>query len=242
MKTYSKIEDLIADSIIVESGLIAVYPQFNHESELDIDDTLKFNGCYAVNNSTVAFISNSIFYVTPYTKGAIQYLDNAGFNRRTFYVPFSNGDFPKDQACKWHALIMAAKKDAQEAFSYDCCNWCDKHGIGPINDDLLAKCFMLPNDGVKVKYLYYEDTYFPAITSTCLDCIAVERLGTFCYNNDRVVFVYRDGHTYVAKGYKIIRNLLIAGYKKKGFFVPFSSGEIIINPELASQWENIPNL
>lgn len=233
-------EDLISDSIHVKPGMIAVYPQFNHESPIDID-VQNFNNCYSINNSTIAFVTNNNFYVTPYTRRAIQYLSSAGFCHRTFYVPFSNWDYPKDQSCEWQALIMAAKKDSQKAFSIDCCNWCDKHGIGTISDDILTKCFQMPNDGVRVKFLHYEDTYYPAITNSSLD-IAVERLGTFCYNNGKVVFVYRDGNTYVAKGYKIVRILIAAGYIKKGFFVPFSNGEKITDPEYAAKWESLPEL
>ena len=46
-----------------------------------------------------------------------------------------------------------------------------------------------------------RSTIRSAITGNFLDCIAVERLGHYTTNNGRVVFVYRNGKTYVAKGY-----------------------------------------
>lgn len=241
MKTYNNIEDLKANSILVLTGMISVSPQFNTEEDIyiDVDDAPKFNGCYATNNSTVAFIDNGLLYATPYTRGAIKFLQSAGFKKKTFYVPFSNWDYPKFQAEKWFLLKQQAASDMQLAFEEDCKDWCEDHGIGEIAQSLLDKCFMMPDEGVRVKHFYYEDTYYPAINSQILDCIATERLGTYCCNNGRVVFVYRDGHTYVARGYKILRTLCVAGYKSMGLFVPFSNGEEILDPQYAAQWEEI---
>jgi hypothetical protein len=54
-----------------------------------------------------------------------------------------------------------------------------------------------------------------------------------------VVFVYRDGHTYVTKRYRIISELREAGYRETGMFVPFSNGEEILDPDLREKWESI---
>ena len=239
MKTYENIEALQNDSIMVYTGMIVIYPRFRHESALDVDDAPKFNGCFAINNSTVAFVSNNVLYVTPYTQCAIQTLVNSGFQRCSFYVPFSNLDYPKEEYSKWKKLLNAAEDDLQKAFEKDCSDWCDHHGIGTIDKSVLDKCFVIPKEGIKVEHLYYENTYYPIITSKILDYIALANIGTYCNNNGKVVFVYRDGNTYVAKGYKIIRILKEAGYVKKGLFVPFSNGEIILDPSYRLKWEEL---
>jgi hypothetical protein len=58
-------------------------------------------------------------------------------------------------------------------------------------------------------------------------------------NNGIVVFVYRDGHTYVTKGYKVIQHLCDAGYREKCMFVPFSNGEEIMHDGFRAKWEAI---
>ena len=69
--------------------------------------------------------------------------------------------------------------------------------------------------------------------------MSVEKIGHYCTNNGRVVFVYRDGHTYVTRGYWIKRELDKAGYKESSLFVPFSNGEQITDSFLAREWERI---
>ena len=64
-------------------------------------------------------------------------------------------------------------------------------------------------------------------------------LGYYSMNNGRTVFIYRDGHTYVTKGYWVIDKLKKAGYQRGSLFVPFSNGEQIVDPLLAAKWESI---
>ena len=108
---------------------------------------------------------------------------------------------------------------------------------GELSAETMERCFKIPRSGVPVKHLYYEDTVYPACNETMLDCTVADKLGSYCTNNGRVVFVYCDGHTYVAKGYWIVSELEHVGYSKSGLFVPFSNGEQITDFGLASQWE-----
>ena len=237
---YKTIEELINDSIRVIPGMIAVYPQFSQEEALNISELApKFNRCYATNNSTVCFVSDNEVFVTPYTRVTMRSLHNAGFCEKYFYVPFSNGDYPKSEQFKWNSLCERARQSYAEDFVDDCVSYCDEHHIGTISYETLRNCFEMPSTGVKVKHLYFEDCYYPIINSTCFDCTAADRIGRFCTNNGRVVFVYRNGKTYVAKGYKILNELRAAGYTKSGLFVPFSNGEQIQNPVLKARWESI---
>lgn len=222
----------------VYNGLDVMWPMQNQVECMSFVQELcsKFNGCYSVNNSTVALVSDKMMYVAPYTRPLIEAL--AGFEKKSFYVPFSNGDYPLKYQYQWNCLRNAANEAYKEDFIADCEEYCDKHHIGTIGEEILQNCFEMPENGVRVKHIYYEDVYYPIMNQTCLDCNC-EKLGTFCYNNGRVVFVYRNGKTYVAKGYKIIPELEASGYRRAGLFVPFSNGEEIKDPALRQRWDSI---
>ena len=240
MANNTTIKELTNDSVRVYAGMVAVYPHFKTEEVINFNfDAATFNGCYAVNNGTLAFIINGELYVTPATRKGYKVLRENNFIQKYFYVPFSNGDYPKEEKCRWEYLWKMARKSHEEEFIEDCSKYCDEHNIGILDEDILTNCFIMPTTGVRVKHLHFENVYYPVITSTCLDCIAVDHLGTYCTNNGKVVFVYRDGKTYVTKGYKILEKLRAAGYKEKSLFVPLSNGEQIIDPVLAEQWEMI---
>jgi len=233
-KNYLSMQELINDSIAISTP-IRVTHYFGQE-EIYTPDVAKFNGCYASNNSTLAYVDNSILYVTPFTMTALMCLKEHNFTSNSFYVPFSNGDYPTDQKAQWEKLRKMAQENHEEAFIEECISYCDNNGIGELPAEELSKCFQIPKMGIRTQRYGIESTYHPLITSTIFDCISIQRIGKFCYNNGKVVFVYRDGKTYVAKGYKILDFLRNAGYEQKGLFVPFSNGEQIIDPILARQW------
>ena len=107
--------DLIHDSFRVTHGMIAVFPQTGHEVTLSVDFFIaKFNGHYSANNSTtIGFICQNRYYVTPYTERAIATLAENGFIEASFYVPFSASDYPKREAKRWKFLQEKAKKDTR---------------------------------------------------------------------------------------------------------------------------------
>lgn len=223
----------------VYDGMTYVWPQYgNAEEIISCAQELcsKFNGAYSPNNSTVAFISGSEMYVAPYTRELMSAL--SCFRREYFYVPFSNLDYPKFEQNQWESLRAVAREASKADFVTDCEKYCDEHHIGSISDETLANCFEIPEEGVRVKHLYFEDTYYPIMNQSCLDC-RCENLGHFCYNNGCVVFVYRNGKTYVAKGYKIIQELESVGFTNAGLFVPFSNGEQIQDWAMRNRWDSI---
>ena len=232
------IKELINNSIRVYAGMISVWPQLNREGEVNFD-VATFNGCYAVNNGTLAFVIDRELYVTPVTREVYQVLRENNFTREYFYVPFSNGDYPKVEKCRWEWLWEMARKSHEEEFVEKCCQYCDEHGIGELDANILKNCFVMPEKGVRVKHIHFEDVYYPVIIGSCWNCDAADYIGTYSRNNGRVVFVYRDGKTYVTKGYKILEELRRLGYEEKDLFVPFSNCEQIIDPVLAEQWELI---
>lgn len=232
-------DSLKEGAVRVYSGMITVFPQLAKEEVLNVSElTPKFNGCYATNNSTVCFVSDNEVFVTPNTRSIISSLCSAGFRKEYFYVPFSNGDYPKSEQFKWNALRENTRQSYKADFVSDCEAYCDERHIGAISEETLANCFEMPENGVRVKHFYFEDTYYPIMNQYCLDC-RCDNLGHFCCNNGRVVFVYRNGKTYVTKGYKILNELRAAGYTESGFFVPFSNGEEIQDYALRVRWESI---
>ncbi len=235
-------QNLEKNSIQIYSGIVVHWHNTSKDEVLDVSEVaLKFPGCYATNNSTVCFVNNQgKVFVTPYTRIALQTLNDAGFKHSNFYVPFSNSDMPKKEKSFWLMLREDARQSYKNDFVYDCNNWCDKHHIEAIRDESIKACFCMPSDGVPVKSHGFDDRYYPICNQTCLDCTVVDRLGKYCTNNGKCVFVYRDGNTYVAKGYWIIDELRIAGYSECGLFVPFSNGEEITDLRLKSVWGAIP--
>ena len=214
---------------------------FGEEQTLTIDDDIrsKFNGCFAVNNSTLCYIIDNEVFVAPYTEELMNDIEAAGMTEKYFYVPFSNGDYPKYEAERWKHLKDAAMEARYREHEVECAEWCDKHGIFALSEDTMKRCFKMPRNGVPVRHLYFETTYYPVCEKTCIDAVVADNLGHWCCNNGRVVFVYRDGHTYVAKGYWILDELREAGFKESSLFVPFSNGEQITDPYLADLWEQV---
>ena len=227
-------------SVKAHNGMVVVFPQFCQREHLDVSEQAsKFNGCYAVNNSTIAFVFENEVYVTPETNKVRKTLEAAGFRLSCFSVPFSNWDYPFEEKEKWELLRKRAKQAVEDEFEEECEAFCDDYGIGRLKKDVLRNCFEIPRTGVSVQHLHYVTTFYPVITKMYLDREVSEKLGTFCCNNGKVVFVYRNGKTYVAKGYRILNELRQAGYREASIFVPFSNGETILDAHLKALWESI---
>lgn len=246
MKTYSSIEELIEDSLQVYTGMVYLYHGIEYKH--DIDESLRYEGCYSIRNlkkKVIAFIHNGKFYVTPFTNGAYLILIKSHFESRGFDVPFSDCDLPKDieEFKKWMQLISEARIDKVAFFEFQCIKWCEEHGIYQINQSVLDQCFRIPESGVEYSCPYYNDIFYPFIpVENNLDCFDFEStnlLGKFSYNNGIVVFVYCNGHTYVSKGLEILDILRDSGYEGKGLFVPFSRDEVIIDPDLKARWDEV---
>ena len=237
-------EILKQNSIHVPPIFRTYYPQFDEESTVNMNEVRsKFPGRYATNNSTICFVTtDGEIFVTPYTREAFATLRQANFAERYFYVPMSNGDLPKDLElrAKWKTLREQARKAYDRYYEEDCAKWCNDHGIGHLSEETMRRCLRIPTKGIPVKHHHFQAVHRPLCSETMLDCTAVDMLGHFDTNNGTVVFVYRDGHTYITKGYGIIDELKQAGYQESDLFVPMSNGETIVDRTLAAKWANLP--
>ena len=235
-----KMVELINESIRMHVGMVAVYPQLSMEETVSvIEMEQKFNGCFSVNNSTLCYIANNEVYVTPRTRKAINILCENKFTQKSFYVPFSNGDYPKHEKKKWDELCEKARNEQMEDFTEDCIAYSQQHQIASLSEDILNNCFEMPKEGTIVKRFYYEECFYPVINYDNLNSQQIDYVGHYCANNGRVVFIYSDGRTFVAKGYGILNDLQRAGYLEKRLFVPFSNGEEIQDAKLKEKWDSL---
>lgn len=232
--------ELTENSIKVVDGTLAFWPQYNESERINVSwITPKDEGKYWINNGTVAYIYQGYLYSTPWTRQVEATLKENGFEEHSIYVPFSNGDYPLHENAKWFSLKEAQERTAHENFRKDCIKQAEENGVGELPPEILNKAFLIPYSGIKVHHLVGgESTQYPHTNGHFLDMNSEELFCRYCYNNGKVVFVYRDGNTYVAWGYSIIEELERVGFKRRDMFVPFSNGETIIDPTLRKLWEN----
>lgn len=199
-------------------------------------------GEYSLNNGTVCWVMDSEIYAAPYTRSLVQLLNQAGFRNGSFYVPFSNGEHPYSRKTEWESLLLTANIAALKDFEEDAKAWCDDHHIDSIDENLLKSCLRIPRGGIPVESSGLYSTYYPLLNETCVDIVAINCLGSYSYNAGRIVFVYRDGHTYISKDPSIMDILEKAGYKRGDFLVPLSGSEKITDAYLRYLWDNIPEV
>ena len=239
MENIRNYEELINAAIKVRPGMQVHWPQFEKYEQLSINNiTARDSQSYNWNNGVTVIVDNNLqVYVIPSMRLVFSILDREGYKENSnLYVPFSNGDYPVAEKYRWDQLRKFRDEQQKLEFVKDCKKYCDEHNIGEISEKYFTKCFQMPESGVPVKHPCWEDTYYPAINNFFLDCVAVDKLGTYCYNNGTVAFVYRDGKTYVTRDYSILSALRAAGYKEGSLFVPFSNGETIAHVGLGARW------
>ena len=131
-----------------------------------------------------------------------------------------------------------------------CHTWCDKNNIGTLSNELIEeKSICIPKKGLKVETsngIFYK--YFPILNRKFFDGdeLTNGRLGRYNISQDdtRILFIYRNGETYVTRKTKeTIYELEANGYMKMPsyyeVYVPLQPGETIVDPELRKKWDNI---
>lgn len=228
-----------------------------------------FNGCYANSNMILAFIIENRVFVCPKTKQKIETLVEAGLKKADFYVPYSeNEEYPLENEEKWVFLLEEQKRVLEAEFIGECEAFCDTNNIRKLSDEILEKCLEIPKDGIAIsidtarnehnphvvgfrgvlandperkKMKTHKTVYYPEIkiTGEHFNNRVARKLGTYCTNNGKVVFVYRNGKTYVSKFYDVVKALQEAGYIKVPMLVPLSHGEVITDPDLKAKWDSL---
>ena len=240
--TTKKMQVLIGNSIRIYSGMKMYFPQFdNYEivTSSSLSNMLKFSGCYATNNSTAAYVIEQEVYVIPITDFVMKAFKEAGLVKNVFWVPFSNLEYPVKEKKEWEYFLKNSRDIRKREFVEQCCAYCDQNNIRVLEDEVLENTLKIPQKGIETKHLRYNSIVYPIIKSNLLDDISTNSIGHYQSNNGVVVFVYRDGNTYVTKGYKIITKLEEAGYKRGMLYVPFSNCEEILDQIYAEQWKSV---
>ncbi|MBR3164182.1 hypothetical protein IKF15_02665 [Candidatus Saccharibacteria bacterium] len=243
----AEVQKLIDRSVAIYPGDLLYYPQWRLSQEVTADqlpDAESFADCYAVNNSTIAYIYEGQYYVTKVTSSNLKLLNECGFIEQHFFVALSIGEIiisDPDRACRWDQIEEAARLAHQQELKRVFAEWSDEHGIRPLDEAVLRRCFVIPDGGIQVKHFWHDYEKWEMPKTVHLDCTLGSTIGKFDANNGVVVFVNRDGRTYVAHGYWIIKVLEDHGFEKGSWYVPFSNGEVIQDPVLAQRWEALAN-
>lgn len=187
---------------------------------------------YSIHNDVWAFIIDNAEYVVPYFIGLGSILKNAGFQRTSFHVPFSNSDYPVSEYDKWAEVQEAVRKwnisDAREK----CRCFSKSSGISPLPQKLLAIANEIPFDGLIVRNSKgHKIIEFPNLHSDKVSEAVLAKLGTFSYKNDVFIVHSDDGRSYSISNVKkriVIRSLLRNGYREAQLHVPFADNEQIV--------------
>ncbi|MBQ3470684.1 hypothetical protein IJH23_03215 [Candidatus Saccharibacteria bacterium] len=233
-------------SLKVYPGMGILCPRTGIVDSLDMTNIIRgFTGrrVYAIgeNHRTICYLYNGDVYVTPWTRIAIATLKDSGYRKENFFVPFDSGELPQYDVENWQNLCQFAEETYRYDFINDCERWSNEHGIKRLSHSILRKCFEIPEDGMMVRHATFDERISPVLHQAKPDPMMSNYLGRFSCYRGLVVFVYRDGKTYVAKGYGLIRRLKRAGYKDTGIFVPFSDGSLPVNAKLREKWLSLPS-
>lgn len=241
MKNMTTLEHLKEKAFAIPSQIKVIYP-YDFEDFFDPAKENYTNNTYNTHNhEVIAFFTENVLYVIPFTYKAIKILENANFTlviEDDMYIPFCEYDYPAVEKKKWLALKAEAFNQRSEEFTYECIEYCDKVNIGSIDDSLLEKCFEIPEEGLMVQFPDSIAT-IPPVSHKYWN-IFVKNLGHYKYHNDVYVFVYRNGKTYVTCCYDVILALRKAGYQcNHDMYVPLSNGEKIIDIKYSKKWEKV---
>ena len=244
-------ENLFEDSLEVFKKMKIFHPWFGMDEELDMTKEINnFPGHYAVffckidfRILTIGFVYDGTYYVTPFTHKAIKTLKENGFVRDVFEVPLIYTEYPCDKKMRncWTQLKEKAHQVNDEIFVKFCLANCEKKGIGLIPAESLSRCLEMPYCNItgrtgSGRYVCYK----PIVKADVFGPADTEMMGIYSVKNGVTVFSYCNGHTYLAKGTKIISELKEAGFKEVDLEVPFSEpGTKVDCKEFQEKWDSL---
>ena len=241
MKEIATLEKLKEIAIPIDDKTIAIRPKEDKKVIFNPSVERNMEKCFCSDAGILSFVTDGKMYAIPYMASVMQVLNDAGFNRKTMFVPFTKGEYPLAEKSKWEKLNKMAENEIKERFTASCIRYSEKHGFGRISDDLLDNhCMEVPEHGLKVTDTDSSTkTYFPQITGTYFGKAAENSIGKYCIINGICSFVYRNGKTYFTKNNKVILALQEAGYRLGNLLVPMINGETIADPKQAERWQSI---
>lgn len=204
----------------------------------DTDEMKDFT--YSINGNIVTFVIDRKIYCIPKIDGVIKTLEENGFHDGYYTCPFDGVHYPEQEYDHWTVLCENAKISRVSSFYHKCLKYSDSKGIQEIDPTFIFSCFVMPNHNVHVEYHLKEYSLPPVLTDNSSD---LEKIGKYNEKNGIFCFVYRNGLTYVTKSEVVKKMIIQAGYQKDNLLsVPFSKGEIILDPKYRAEWERISKI
>lgn len=250
------VSDVVALNVLKTLSIciptVVIVCNTNNDEEIAVDMTdvvLAFDNCYSTNGRVICFVHDGEIFITPYTRSRIASIKRTGLVKKYFDIPVKNEyAFPKHKKERWFFLWELAYEDYDRDYKERCAEWCDVTGVcRELNDRIISHCLRIPREGIEVQRPSANGTYYivshykPICDESRFAPLPVRQFGLYC-DGPNVVFVYRDGHTYIAKGHWVVKELeRVGGYTKCNLYTPFSAGEKIIDPYLANRWEKLPS-
>ena len=222
------------------NGVIAYYPIYNKDASQPLESTPEMVRKYGWNNGKVSFVTeDGSYYVTPFCIEVAEALKKLGFTEGDLYVPFSNGDIPKDTALatRWETLCKEARRLFDERQKRERIERYEKIAqekrLKTLPEAVYQISLLIPQEGLETSWFGEKSITKPVYDWQIPDC-----MGTYCQNNGKISFVDANGKMYVTPFCQEVAKMLNeAGYKRDTLFVPLSNGEDIIDPTTAARWE-----
>lgn len=239
--------DLTAEEVISYAKAMAVHIDFacgivsvrlGEETRITATSSLKR---YDYNNGVVSFTDEAGQWVLPSIDilghditAALEKLHY----KKGLWVPFSNGDKPKDFMERWLTLqdIQSQQSEAHRQKTFK--EYCEKNSIQEIPDEFLEMYFLeITPQGMETRFFDKTDTYRPESISE-FGGLDIQKLGTFCQNNGVIRIIDSKGRSFVAPvsgtiNQKYLKSL---GFRENSMFVPLSNGEILVDEWMANRW------
>ena len=223
------LEYLARNSIHLVTSL-EVFSKESGSRFVNLNEIKKNRGCYASNGGMLCFVTeDGEVYITSSSIISLRIMKDNGLREGSFDVPFSNGEEPIGLGFFWRGLVRKAHEAQSFYYEKDALQYSDKCGYCQLDNDILDKCYRIPNSGVEITTATGEKKMAYPIggREELLDSYTKIKMGHYCESASLVTFVYRDGHTYVTPGDWIIPYLENAGYKSGTMKLPIHEGDRI---------------
>ena len=192
------------------------------------------NRSYLCKDEVVIFTVHGRTYATPFSESAIKILNEEGFK----YLQSKNikrMEGAIEQIRQRELSGRRWKTLAREAVFIRRENYADEMGFEPMSDVIMNNCYRIPDEGIQITNGMNLYTYKPWIPDGYFGPM-VSMIGKFNTLGDMVVFIYRDGYTYLTNAevnrMDVIEELLKSGFIQAPINVPLSRvGEVIVDDE-----------
>lgn len=241
-KNYATIKELVKNSIKITEKMKIFNVEKQTTETLPPELINRRDKEFSIKRNEIAFTVNGNLYVTPYSRPAKKLLEKEGFKEENFYVPFSDGTIPKKETLFWSHLCQKVAKQKKGNLLYECKEIAKRKELKKIPEKFLnEESLIIPAEGIGVSNCGVYAKYYPLINTQkeVLNSDESVNIGTYFKSNNVTLFVYTDGNTYVTQNEEITDILEEAGFEKKEMFVPFSSGEEILDIYFNKKWEEL---